>query len=160
VEVLRFSPWLTVASAAWMLAQLIKVVLHTAINRKFDASRLIDTGGMPSSHTAFVSSLSTSVAWTHGLDSALFAITLCFSLIVIYDATNLRRNAGHQAQLLNELVVQLLHGKILHEKFTFRKLRELLGHNPSEVFVGAILGVGIAVLLHTTLYATMTYDGR
>ena len=149
---LRFSPWLTVASAAWILAQFIKVALHTALNKRFDVSRLIDTGGMPSSHTAFVSSLSTSVAWTEGAHSALFAITLCFSLIVIYDATNLRRNAGHQAQLVNELVVQLLHGKILHEKFTFRKLRELLGHNPSEVFVGAVLGVGAAAALHSTLF--------
>src|SRR5688572_17648850 len=145
MDLLRLSPWLTVASAAWMLAQLLKVVLHTAVNKRFDVSRLVDTGGMPSSHTAFVTALSTAVAWTEGVQSAIFAITLCFSLIVIYDATNLRRNAGHQAQLLNELVVQLLHGKILHEKFTFRKLRELLGHNPSEVFVGAVLGVGLGM---------------
>lgn len=154
MDLLRQSPWLTVASAAWILAQLIKVVLHTAINKRFDITRLVDTGGMPSSHTAFVSALSTSVAWTEGTDSVSFAIALCFSLIVIYDATNLRRNAGHQAQLLNELVVQLLHGKILHEKFTFRKLRELLGHNPSEVFVGAVLGVGLALALHSTLFIT------
>ncbi len=154
MDLLRQSPWLTVASAAWMLAQLIKVVLHTAVNKRFDITRLVDTGGMPSSHTAFVSALSTSIAWTEGVNSPLFAITLCFSMIVIYDATNLRRNAGHQAQLLNELVVQLLHGKILHEKFTFRKLRELLGHNPSEVFVGAVLGVGLALALHSTLFVT------
>ncbi len=150
---LRFSPWLTVASAAWILAQAIKVVLHTVVNKRFDVSRLIDTGGMPSSHTAFVSALSTSIGWTEGAHSAIFASTLCFSLIVIYDATNLRRNAGHQAQLLNELVVQLLHGKILHEKFTFRKLRELLGHKPSEVFVGAVFGIGTAAALHATLFA-------
>lgn len=147
MNLLRESPWLTVASAAWMLAQLFKVILHTAINKRFDVSRLVDTGGMPSSHTAFVSSLSTAIAWTEGVGSPIFAATLCFSLIVIYDATNLRRNAGHQAALLNELVVQLLHGKILHEKFTFRKLRELLGHNPSEVFVGAVLGVALGLAL-------------
>jgi acid phosphatase family membrane protein YuiD len=147
MDVLRLSPWLTVASAAWMLAQLLKVILHTATNKRFDVSRLVDTGGMPSSHTAFVTSLSTAVGWTEGLQSPLFAITLCFSLIVIYDATNLRRNAGHQAQMVNELVVQLLHGKYLHEKFPFRKLRELLGHTPAEVFVGAVLGVGIGLAL-------------
>jgi acid phosphatase family membrane protein YuiD len=107
---------------------------------------------MPSSHTAFVSALSTSVGWTHGTDSVHFAIAVSFAMIVIYDATNLRRNAGHQAQLLNELVVQLLHGKILHEKFTFRKLRELLGHTPAEVFAGAVLGVGTALALHSTLF--------
>jgi uncharacterized protein len=154
MDLLRLSPWLTVASAAWMLAQLLKVVLHTAVNKRFDVTRLVDTGGMPSSHTSFVSALSTTVAWTEGVQSAIFAITLCFSLIVIYDATNLRRNAGHQAQLLNELVVQLLHGKILHEKFTFRKLRELLGHNPSEVFVGAVLGVGLGLVLMPLLWPT------
>jgi acid phosphatase family membrane protein YuiD len=152
MDLLRFSPWLTVASAAWVLAQVIKVALHTAVNRKFDVSRLIDTGGMPSSHTAFVCALSTSIGWTEGTRSALFAVTLCFSLIVIYDATNLRRNAGHQAQLLNELVVQLLHGKILHEKFTFRKLRELLGHTPAEVFVGGVLGVCTSLSLHALLF--------
>jgi len=152
MDLLRQSPWLTVASAAWVLAQLFKVVLHTVVNKRFDVSRLIDTGGMPSSHTAFVSALSTSVAWTEGLRSVTFAITLCFSLIVIYDATNLRRNAGHQAQLVNELVVQLLQGKYLHEKFPFRKLRELLGHTPAEVFVGAIVGVGTAFALHSTLF--------
>lgn len=156
MDLLLASPWLTVASAAWMLAQLLKVILDTAFNRRFDVTRLVDTGGMPSSHTAFVSSLSTAIAITEGLQSALFAVTLCFSLIVIYDATNLRRNAGHQAQLLNELVVQLLHGKILHEKFTFRKLRELLGHNPSEVIVGAILGVGITLALRTPLFTNNT----
>lgn len=151
VEILRYSPWLTVATVAWLAAQLFKVLLHTAMHRRFDVTRLIDTGGMPSSHTAFVSSLSASVAFTEGVQSALFAITLCFSLIVIYDATNLRRNAGHQAALLNELVIQLLHGKILHEKFTFRKLRELLGHNPIEVLVGALIGVGVAAWLHWTI---------
>jgi acid phosphatase family membrane protein YuiD len=109
---------------------------------------------MPSSHTAFVCALSTSIGWTEGVKSAIFAVTLCFSLIVIYDATNLRRNAGFQAQMVNELVVQLLQGKYLHEKFPFKKLRELLGHTPAEVFVGAIVGVGTALALHTTLFIT------
>jgi acid phosphatase family membrane protein YuiD len=154
MDLLRQSPWLTVASAAWVLAQLIKVVLHTAVNKRFDVSRLVDTGGMPSSHTAFVTSLSTSIGWTEGVTSPLFAAVLCFSLIVIYDATNLRRNAGFQAQMVNELVVQLLHGKYLHEKFPFKKLRELLGHTPAEVFVGAVLGVGLAMALHSTLFVT------
>jgi uncharacterized protein len=151
MELLRFSPWLTVASAAWMAAQLLKVILHTATNKRFEVSRLVDTGGMPSSHTAFVTSLSTAVGWTEGLASPLFAITLCFSLIVIYDATNLRRNAGFQAQMVNELVVQLLQGKYLHEKFPFKKLRELLGHTPAEVFVGAVLGIAIGLALMPVL---------
>ena len=75
----------------------------------------------------------------------MFAISLCFSLIIIYDATNLRRSAGFHAEWLNEIVPQLLHGKFIRSETSFRKLRELLGHNPIEVFVGGILGVLVAV---------------
>jgi hypothetical protein len=144
---LASNPWLSIASVAWIVAQVLKVLLHFLVTKKLDFSRLVDSGGMPSSHTAFVASLSTSVGITEGWQSCSFAIVTCFSLIIIYDATNLRRSAGYHAQVLNDVVPQLLKGKLLSDGFSFPKLRELLGHTPFEVFVGAILGILVAIWL-------------
>jgi uncharacterized protein len=142
---LAYNPWLSISSIAWLVAQVLKVLLHFFATGKVDFSRLVDSGGMPSSHTAFVTGLSTSIGITDGWHSCNFAIATCFSLIIIYDATNLRRSAGYHAQVLNDMVPQLLQGKLLSEGFTFPKLRELLGHTPIEVFVGAILGILVAL---------------
>ena len=143
-EFLLYNPWLTAALLAWLLAQLLKMTFSTIATRRFDFSRFVDTGGMPSSHTAFVSSLATAVGLSEGWRSVLFAVVLSFALLVIYDATNLRRSAGYHAQVLNEIVPKLLRGEVLKEVVTYRQLRELLGHTPSEVLVGAILGVLVA----------------
>jgi hypothetical protein len=146
-QLLAFNPWLTIATISWLLAQVLKLAYHALVARKLDFSRLVDSGGMPSSHTALVASLSTSVGLSEGWQSLPFAIVLCFSLIILYDATNLRRSAGYHAQVLNDMVPQLLQGKLLSEGFPFPKLRELLGHSPVEVFVGALLGVLVALWL-------------
>jgi len=144
-DFLVFNPWLTAAILAWGIAQLLKMILDTLTKRKVDFSRLVDTGGMPSSHTSFVSALCTSIGITEGWNSVAFAITACFSTIVVYDATNLRRSAGYHARVLNEIVPKLLRGEVLKEVVTYRQLRELLGHNPSEVLVGALIGVLVTV---------------
>lgn len=133
--------WLSASVIAWLIAQLMKMVLNTIATRRIDFSRLVDSGGMPSSHTAFVSALCTAVAMTEGMNSVVFAAVACFSMIIIYDATNLRRSAGYHAQVLNEVVPQLLKGKVIKDGFIYPRLRELLGHNPVEVFVGAIVGI-------------------
>jgi len=125
----------------------MKMVLHAVATHRLDFARLVDSGGMPSSHTAFVAGLCTSVGMTHGMSSVWFAIVFCFSIIIIYDATNLRRSAGYHAQVLNEVVPQLLKGKIITDGFIFPRLRELLGHNPVEVLVGALLGVIVSYWL-------------
>jgi len=143
-DILLFNPWFSAATLAWILAQLFKITIYAVQSRQVDFSRLVDTGGMPSSHTAFVSALCTTVAFTEGTHSILFAVVLSFSLIIIYDATNLRRSAGYHAQVLNEIVPKLLRGEVLKEVVSYRKLRELLGHNPAEVIVGALLGILIA----------------
>ena len=143
--VLAYNPWLSISSIAWIVAQLLKVLLHFFATKRLDFSRLVDSGGMPSSHTAFVTGLSTTIGITEGWQSCSFAIATCFSLIIIYDATNLRRSAGYHAQVLNDVVPQLLKGKLLSDGFTFPKLRELLGHTPIEVFVGGILGILVAI---------------
>jgi len=144
MEILLFNPWFSAATLAWILAQLLKITFYAIQTRQVDFSRLVDTGGMPSSHTAFVAALCTSVALTEGTHSVLFAVVLSFSLIVVYDATNLRRSAGYHAQVLNEIVPKLLRGEVLKEVVSYRKLREMLGHNPVEVVVGALLGVLVA----------------
>jgi acid phosphatase family membrane protein YuiD len=138
---------LTAAVVAWFVAQASKTVLHTIRARGFDFRLLVDSGGMPSSHTAIVTALSTGVGMTSGFGSPLFAVAAVFSLVVIYDATNLRRSAGYQAQVLNKIVPALLHGKILKEEFTAPRLRELLGHTYGEVLVGAVLGIFCAYLI-------------
>ena len=140
-EFLLFNPWFWAAGLAWLLAQVLKMIFNTIATRQLDFSRLVDSGGMPSSHTAFVSGLCTGVGLTEGFGSLWFAVVLAFSLIVIYDATNLRRSAGYHAQVLNEIVPKLLRGAVVKEVVTYRQLRELLGHNPVEVVVGAGLGV-------------------
>jgi acid phosphatase family membrane protein YuiD len=144
-ELLLYNPWFTAAAIAWLIAQALKMIFHTIATRRVDFSRLVDSGGMPSSHTAFVTGLCTAIGLTEGWRSPMFAVACCFALIIIYDATNLRRSAGYHAQLLNEVIPQLLHGRIIKQTFTYRTLRELLGHNPKEVLVGILLGVVVAL---------------
>ncbi len=148
-HLLSYNPLITVAMFGWFIAQLIKLIGTLIESGKLDFRRLVDTGGMPSSHTSFVSSITTAVGILEGFHSTIFAVSLGFSVIVVYDATNLRRSAGYHAQWLNRIVPDLLQGKVIKEKFDYKILRELLGHNPIEVFVGAILGIGIALV---TLY--------
>jgi acid phosphatase family membrane protein YuiD len=144
---LSYNPCLSASVIAWFVAQLAKTVLHTVRTRNFDFRLLVDSGGMPSSHTSIVTALSTSVGMKQGWDTPIFAAVMVFSLVVVYDATNLRRSAGYHAQVLNKIVPALLHGKILKEEFTAPRLRELLGHSYGEVIVGALLGGLCAVLL-------------
>ncbi len=114
--------------------------------RRLNFRRFVETGGMPSSHSAAVAALTTTVGLEEGPLSSLFGVTLFFSLIVMYDAAGLRRAAGRQATLLNQIVAE-------HENRALREKRlfELLGHTPLEVLVGALLGVGSALLLHRAL---------
>src|SRR5262249_39597051 len=112
--------------------------------RKWNLRRFVETGGMPSSHAASVAALSTSVGIQQGFRSLLFAATLYFSLVVMYDAAGLRRAAGRQAMVLNRLSEEHFPPP---EKGA-QKLRELRGHTPFEVRVGALLGAGSAVLWH------------
>lgn len=117
------------------------------LNRLFYIKRIISTGGMPSSHAAFVSTLSTKIALKYGFYSDAFAAVAVFSSIIIYDAGGLRRNVGQQASILKKIINYFS----LVEKEEFRgavanDLKELVGHTPFEVFVGVLLGIAIALL--------------
>jgi acid phosphatase family membrane protein YuiD len=129
--------------SAWFCAQLIKILITLYNSRKLDVTRFIGSGGMPSSHTSFVMALATSIGKIHGWESSLFALSLCFALVVMYDAAGVRRAAGYQAKILNMIIDDLAHHKPLQNE----RLKELIGHTPKEVVAGAILGIIIANLL-------------
>jgi acid phosphatase family membrane protein YuiD len=131
---------ISIPAAAWFIAQLIKVVCVIVKENKLDFTRFVGSGGMPSSHSAFIVCLSTVVAKHKGLDSMEFGIAFAISLIVMYDAAGVRRAAGKQAEVLNKLIFSQDH------RINFDgKLKELLGHSPFEVTMGAALGIFIAV---------------
>ena len=125
----------------WLIIQLWKFVFDIIKNKKVNLKRLIGAGGMPSSHSAVVSSLATLIGKSEGVGSPIFALSCIFALVVMYDATGVRRAAGKQARILN----QIINSKEVKVNVT-EKLVEFLGHTPFEVFVGFILGIGYALL--------------
>ena len=139
---LLYNNILWVSLLAWFIAQLLKVILTLVFNRKLDIRRFVGAGGMPSSHSAFVVSLATSVGKLEGYDSPIFAVAITFALIVMYDAAGIRRAAGKQAAVLNDILEQIQTKRSIPEE----KLKELLGHTPIEVFAGALLGFIISHL--------------
>jgi acid phosphatase family membrane protein YuiD len=129
------------AFIGWFVAQALKVIFTLIREKKFNINRFVGSGGMPSSHTSLVAAMTTTVARHEGIGSSLFAVSLIFSLIVMYDAAGVRRAAGKQAILLNKLIQDLY-----HHKYSGDLLKELLGHSPKEVFAGALLGIAIGFL--------------
>jgi len=121
-------------------AQIIKFFLYYIIHKKINFKRLFEMGGMPSSHTATVTSLSIVVGLKTGWTSAIFAVTVLFSFLVIYDAAGLRRSAGRQASILNKIVDEI------YEKGRFpeERLAELIGHTPVEIIIGILYGIFFA----------------
>lgn len=127
----------------WFFIQLFKVIYDLVTTKKFNFKRIMGAGGMPSSHSAVVTSLATMVGKNYGTDSAIFAIAVIFAFIVMYDAAGVRRAAGKQAQLLNKIVeTPGLTGVQVTEK-----LVEVLGHTPTQVIVGATIGVIVGLLV-------------
>ncbi len=131
------------AFLAWSLAQVVKVPLTFIQRGEWDWSLVFSAGGMPSSHSALVTGVSFGIGLQHGFDSALFAIASVVAMIVIYDATGVRRHAGDHARVLNLMIDELLTGHPLAE----RELKEVLGHTPREVLGGVALGILVSVLM-------------
>jgi len=129
-----------------IIAQILKILYVFLREGHLNFKILTSTGGMPSSHSASVMALTTAVGLETGWDSPLFGVTLFFSLIVMYDATGIRRAAGKQAEILNRIIDDLYQGRTIYEEG--EKLKELLGHTPVEVIVGAILGIVLALMLY------------
>jgi len=125
----------------------VQVFTKWVNTRTWDVRVLFDSGGMPSSHTSLVVGLATSVAVQQGLGSSLFVVCLSFALIVMYDAAGVRRHAGKQAEVLNALVEDYFQGHPVSEQ----ELKEVLGHTPLQVAMGALLGVVTALVYHAKL---------
>ncbi|HZX46479.1 MAG TPA: divergent PAP2 family protein [Clostridia bacterium] len=128
---------LMVALVSWAVAQGSKVLIEVLSYRKVDLKRFVGSGGMPSSHSAFVMALSTGIGKLEGWESPLFAIALSFAFVVMYDAAGVRRAAGKQAEILNIIIKDVIEHKVLKEE----RLKELIGHTPIEVIIGGIIGV-------------------
>ncbi len=133
------------ALICWFVAQVIKVIVVLVTDRRFDFERLFGSGGMPSSHSAFVTGLSMAIGITNGFASEIFAVSAVLALVVMYDAAGVRRAAGEHAKLLNEIIKEWSSQKFKNVEI---QLKELLGHTPLQVFAGAVLGIVIAILRH------------
>ena len=142
-KVLVSNDILNSAFIAWFLAQLYKVITHFRKEHEFSFERVVGSGGMPSSHTSFVSALTISVWKTQGFASPIFALSVAFSVVVMYDAAGVRRAAGEQAKLLNKMVAEW---KYYDNDFRQKQLKELLGHSKKEVLVGLVLGITVALV--------------
>ena len=129
---------------SWFLAQSIKVVIYWIQDKKFNLFHFFEAGGMPSAHSASVTALTLAIALTQSFGSPLFTVSLVFALIVMYDATGVRRAAGKQAEILNKIVDDIYsNGKIKIEK-----LKEILGHDLIEVVAGASLATLVTLIAH------------
>ncbi len=127
----------------WFGIQIFKVITDLVKTRKFNFKRIMGAGGMPSSHSAVVTSLATLIGKNQGYDTPIFGISVIFAFIVMYDAAGVRRAAGKQAKILNKIVeTPGLTGVQVSEK-----LVEVLGHTPIQVLVGAIIGIIIGLVL-------------
>lgn len=130
------------ALVSWLLAQIIKLPLEYVRTRKWNWEIMVSVGGMPSSHSALMVATTWSIGLRLGFDSALFALAVAISMVVLYDAAGIRRQAGKHAQIINVIIDDLAAGHPLKEE----QLREVLGHTPSQVFAGTVQGVFIAHL--------------
>ncbi len=139
---------LFIAFTGIIAAQIIKSIVFLITKRTLDVRLFTTTGGMPSSHSAGVMGLSTSVGLINGFNSIEFAIALGFACIVMYDAAGVRRAAGKQAACLNKIIMDIYKQDLVEAG---GKLKELLGHTPMQVFAGAIFGVVYALYIHSLL---------
>ena len=137
-------------ACAWILAQIIKIFTGYFREDEFSFVKFLSgTGGMPSAHSATVSALAVSSAWQFGFASFQFAISVLLATIVMSDATGVRFETGKQAKIINEIVIELFSGK----GDTNANLKELIGHTPFQVLVGAILGIIVPIVLKLTVYS-------
>ncbi|WP_040205970.1 divergent PAP2 family protein [Neobacillus jeddahensis] len=145
---------ITAALLGMLIAQFVKIPIHLLTSRELKWSLMFSTGGMPSSHTATIISLTTAIAITSGFNSNEFAISVVVSSIVMHDAMGVRRHAGYHAEVLNTLLadfnrlIETLKEPNLKKPETREKLKELLGHQPAEVFFGAITGIIVGILTY------------
>ena len=132
------------AAISWTVAQLIKTAIYAALYKHMDFKRLFGSGGMPSSHTAFVTSACVMTGLIEGFNTSVFAVSFCIAAVVIYDAMGVRLETGKQAQVINEMFEFL--DRLSEESISMDvKLKELVGHTPMQVLAGCVLGIVVAL---------------
>lgn len=141
-DIVQFK-YLYVPFLLWFFIQLFKVIWDLVTTKQFNFKRIMGAGGMPSSHSAVVTSLATLIGKSEGITSPIFALSVIFSFVVMYDAAGIRRAAGKQAALLNKIV----NTPGLTNLQVQEKLVEVLGHTPIQVLVGAIIGIIAGLIL-------------
>jgi len=132
--------WTAVVS--FFIAQITKISVEFYRTKRVDIFLIISSGGMPSSHSAFVTAMATVVGIREGFSSSIFAVAAVISIVVMYDAAGVRRAAGKQAEVINKIVENIENQGVVLDK----KLKEILGHSPVEVFMGAVLGIAIGLI--------------
>lgn len=141
---------LIAALTSILLAQVVKVPIYLVTNRSWNPKLALSTGGMPSSHSAAVCSLTTAIGMVEGISSTAFSISVVLSAITMFDAAGIRRHAGIHASFINRLVAA--EPSIVSDGSKPNTLKELLGHRPIEVFVGALFGIVVSILLYWSFY--------
>ena len=143
------NPVLLVPACSWIIAQILKTIINAIVNKKFSISRLFGDGGMPSGHSATVTSLAVMCGFAKGFDSTEFAIAMILAIIVMHDASGVRREAGKQAVSIIK-IAELLNDYILEHDTHIKtdKLKVLVGHTPLQVACGALLGATVAISYH------------
>lgn len=150
LNLLIHNPIFLAAVSSWIISQFLKTVINLFMNSVSTLKELVEllfwrTGGMPSSHSALVSSISTTIGFKNGISSDLFIFSCCFALVVIRDAVGVRRSSGDQARTLNELGDTVA----AHSDYRFKPVKEIQGHSPMEVLAGILLGFFIGVAFST-----------
>lgn len=134
---------LIAAVIAWSIAQMVKLPVEYVSTRQWNWSLLLRAGGMPSSHAALVTAAAHGIGLTLGFGSGIYALAVVLAVIVMYDATGIRRQAGRHAEIINAMIQDLVEGHPLHQE----QLMEVLGHSPLQAFVGMLLGLAVAQLV-------------
>ena len=142
------NPFIITAGVTWVTSQTLKLFTHAIVNKKFEIKRFMGDGGMPSTHTATVTSLSAFAGLAYGLDSFQFAISAILTLIVCKDAVGVRRETGKQSLIINELK------KMIETKeITDIELKKFVGHTPLQVVAGLFLGIFVACMTYFIIFA-------
>lgn len=135
------------AAIGWLVAQVLKTIIHLILSKEFVAERLVGSGGMPSSHSATVCALAAATYFEYGTASFEFAMAAIFAIVVMYDARGVRRETGIQAKLLND-IIKIFEDMGRKEISAYDRLKEFVGHTPIQVLMGALLGIFIACLMY------------
>lgn len=138
------------AFIAWLVAQVLKTIIHAIVYKTLDLKRLVGDGGMPSCHSAVVSSCALMTGLTQGFDSAIFAIILVMAIIVMHDASGVRLETGKQARAIKDISQILEELSNIH--IDDEKLKEFVGHTHLQVFMGALLGIVVALICYNKMF--------